>query len=255
MYEPHGWVRAPSDLSTVIWRYFKLPYFLDLVTSRELYFTRLDRFQDQSDGTLPRETAPLAKDRFTNLPIHPEDELTDFQMLIRDQNRLTRLGFYASCWYTRPVESDPMWRLYGQDIAVRTSVGSFCDCFRLEPSAVHIGKVHYYDFANEQAPTYGNTLSIAFNKSNEFEDERELRAVVTYLPAGWISGTPPYHELKDIHPDHRRIAVDLNALIESVSIAPGRFDEISTVVIETLERVGLSKPVRKSSLDRLPPIL
>lgn len=97
MYEPHGWVKTPTNPHVSIWRYFNYERFGDFRKSGCLHFARFDQFADPWEGVLPPETVALAKDRFRNAPINPGDELTDFQMLIRDVNRVNKLGSYASC--------------------------------------------------------------------------------------------------------------------------------------------------------------
>lgn len=100
-------------------------------------------------------------------------------------------------------ESDGMWRLYSHDgVAVRSTFHRLCASLVNEPESVYIGEIRYFDFRTEQPPTYGNTLAVAYYKRQEFEHERELRAVVVKTPTDWKSGSPPYEERRDVHPKY-----------------------------------------------------
>jgi hypothetical protein len=256
MYERHGWVRTPTNLDIPIWRYYKSHRFFDLLESGQLHLTRLDQFTDAFEGVLPPSTVPLAKDGFQHARRNPGDELTDWEMLVRDVNRLNKIGAYANCWYMNERESEGMWSRYGTNgIAIRSTFYDFVKSFRNEPKPVHVGEVVYLDFATEQPPTYGNTLAVAYNKRREFEHERELRAVVISPPADWTSGSPPYAEQRDTHPKGLKVAVDLDALIGRVYLAPGIPASVMEDVRAAMHRQGLGKPVLPSVLDERPTLL
>lgn len=256
MYERHGWVRTPTNRDIPIWRYFKPRRFFDLLESDELHFARLDQFTDAFEGVLPPSTVPLAKDGFRHAPRNPDDELTDWEMLARDINRLNKIGVYANCWYMNERESDGMWRLYGPDgIAVRSTFNRMVASLANEPHTVYVGEMVYLDFTTEQPPTYSNTLAVAYNKRREYEHERELRAVVVKPPAAWTSGSPPYAEQRNTHPNGLKISVDLDVLVERVYVAPGRPESFRDEIRAALEHYGLKKPVHHSVLDELPVLL
>jgi hypothetical protein len=50
----------------------------------------------------------------------------------------------------------------------------------------------------------------------------------------------------------KQIKVDLNALVSAVHLAPSSPKWLKEVIIETLQRFGLSTPCYQSSLDNLP---
>lgn len=256
MYESHDWVKTPTNPDIPIWRYFKYERFVDLIQSGRLHFARFDQFADPWEGVLPPDTVALAKDRFTNAPRTPGDELTDFQMLVRDVNRVNKLGSYANCWFMNEHESDGMWRLYSPEgVAVRSTFRRLCTSLANEPEPVHVGEIRYVDFRMEQPPTYGNTLAVAYYKRKEFEHERELRAVVVKPPADWTSGSPPYAERRDSHPKYMKVASDLDTLIDRVYISPGRPASFAEQVRGLLRQRRLDKPIAPSSLDDLPVLL
>ena len=56
MIKRHSYVQNEFDDGAVIWKYYKLPRFLDLIEKRKLFFTRVDKFSD------PNEFPIIAKD-------------------------------------------------------------------------------------------------------------------------------------------------------------------------------------------------
>ncbi len=255
MYKPHGWVRPPENVNAPMIRYFPLERFLDLLSSESLYFARLSQFSDAFDGILPKATKSLAKDRFTNLPRNPEDEFTDFEMLVRSNNRINRFYTYASCWYNSKFESDAMWKLYGSGgVAVQSTFARMRDSFAAAKEDVVIGEMTYFDFASFQPPTYGNTMAAPFFKRIECEHEREVRAVTVHQPEDWTHG-----DLTDDHisrqPLGLKIPAHLELLIEGIILAPGSTHSTSNELREKLSSIGISAPVRKSNLDDIPHLI
>ena len=256
MYVTHGWAKTPTDQNVSIWRYFRLDRFMDFVEHAQAHFARLDQFPDQFEGVLPSTTVSLPKDGFRNKPRNPEDTLTDFEMLIRDINRIGKLCTYANCWYTSEYESEAMWRLFGANgVAIRSSFARLCASFSEEMRSVYIGEMRYLDFRSEQPPTYGNTLAIAYYKRREFEHEREIRAVVVECPEDYQSGSPPYDTYQDIHPRGLKIATDLNMLIDGIVLAPGYTQAAEEQVSALMKQHGLDKPIMPSTLDDLPTLI
>jgi hypothetical protein len=256
LYEPHVWVRRPTDENVPIWRYLKTNRFIDLIDRRQLHFARFDQYPDPWEGVLPTETRALSNDHFRNVPIRPGDTLTDFEMYVRDVNRINKLCSYANCWFMNEHDSDAMWRLYAPEgVAVRSTLRRLCGSVAQEPEPVYVGEVVYFDFRTEQPPTYGVTLPVAFSKRRQYEHERELRAVIVKPPAEWTSGSAPYEEYRDVHPKFMKVPVELDILIERICLAPGSPEAFQVHVREAMRRHGLDKPIELSALDDRPDLV
>ncbi len=230
--------------------------FIDLIRTRQLYFARFDQFSDEWEGVLPPETKSLAKDGFTNLPRNPGDNLTDWETYVLRVNRTNKLCAYANCWYQSDHESEAMWQLYGHEgVAVKSTFGRLCDSVAMETEDVHIGEVNYIDFRYDQPSTYGNTLSVAFAKRNQFEHEREIRAVVVHMPPEFTCISPQYEGLLQSHPTYRRVAIDLDTLVDQILVAPGSSATFTEDVQAILASAGLNKQANTSSIDDRPKLL
>lgn len=256
MYKPHAWARSPRNPNVSIWRYFWLNRFINLIETGESHFARLDQFTDQFEGVLPPGTVALPKDGFTNTPRRPDDELTDFETHVRDVNRIGKLCTFANCWFSSEHESEGMWRLFGSEgVAIQSSYQRLCESFVNEPRSVYVGVMQYFDYRTMQPETYGNTLAIAFNKRIEFEHEREVRAVIVHQPDDWTTGSPPYEEYREQHPQGLKAVTDTGVLIDRVVLAPAISVSSRQQLLEAMEQRGLKKTVVHSVLDELPGLI
>lgn len=255
MYKQHGWVKPPKDANTPIIRYFRLNRFIDLLDSESLYFTRLSQFNDPYDGILPDGTKSLEKDHFTNLPRNPEDDLTDFEMLMRSINRTNRYCTYASCWYGNKHESAAMWELYGnQGIAIQSTFAGLRGSLSNTKDDVYIGEMTYFDFSAVQPPTYGNTLSAAYSKRIEYEYERELRAVIVRTPEEWTHGDLS-EELIARQPLGLRVPIDVGTLIQGIILAANTQVSALKVINDKLTSLGIVAPLKTSRLSEAPRLI
>lgn len=53
MYKTYRGFYEPTKKASLIWRYIDFTKFVDLVDSSQLYFSRLDKFEDPFEGTMP----------------------------------------------------------------------------------------------------------------------------------------------------------------------------------------------------------
>ena len=93
---------------TVIWRYYSIEKFLSLITTNQLFFASAPSFQDPFEG----DYGELAKQNI-------KEQYGDGQYL-RDYNtyEFLRAHTYMSCWHESEHESDGMWKIYGNGIAI-----------------------------------------------------------------------------------------------------------------------------------------
>ena len=143
---------------------------------------------------------------------------------------------FISCWHESDRESAAMWKLYAREhdgAAIKTDFRSLRDSLTgSEP--VHIGRVSYIDYQNTLI-NEGNAFDPYLCKRQEFEHEREVRAI-SLGPV--FSGM--YH------------TVDLRTLIKNVVIAPYAEDWFDKLVRSVASRYGLGDYVTRSSLAETP---
>jgi hypothetical protein len=184
------------DPATELRRYTSLYALEHMLRDEELRLTRVDRFEDQFEGSVPKQQIDDQLPAFSSvnamlmmgesvtaqvptggptLPRPINDPWT--RMTIR--RRVATRSAHASCWNWGD-ESEAMWRLYckddgvlGQGVALRSTFG------KLEGSIAHhnliIGRVVYRLY--HQGPAFNDDLDPFMHKRLGFECEREVRVL------------------------------------------------------------------------------
>lgn len=223
MHEKHPCFTPPEDPQAVIWRYVDLARFLSLLASRSLYFTRADLLGDPFEGTITKATVAA----YAN-PTSPTS-LPAFQESLRKLRESLRRNVAVSCWHVAERESTAMWSQYaarGSGIALRSTYARLVHSLRNWATPTYVGLVHYIDYDAETSEIGGNNLLLPFvHKRAEFSSEREIRAVISQIPAS------------DRGIDH------------SVAMVPGTLAPID--VAELVERVVVSPRMPDWELEAL----
>lgn len=88
-----------------VWRYMQLPQLLHLLAGETIWFSRLDKFDDPTEGSWSQGTFDFWK---KSNPWLTEDT---FRQFVAAEPRIRR-QMYASCWHENTSESLEMWRVY-----------------------------------------------------------------------------------------------------------------------------------------------
>jgi hypothetical protein len=160
----------------VIWRYMDFASFYSLVSTRGLFFRRLDKYPDQFEGALPEETKKYVFDNMAWM----FDSKTPGESIARFTSHLMEFntGTLSNSWVASPEEQYAMWKLClkgnTEGIAIRTTVDKLCKVLNGLPQQFHIGKVNYGPLTI--AETDYTTLAIC--KSSAYSYEHELRVLL-----------------------------------------------------------------------------
>jgi len=165
-------VKIPPD-EKVIWRYFDLIKFFDLINRNQLYLCRMDLFEDELEGKIP------IKDLNEKYPDHKLARInkgTDFSR--KDQ--------FASCWTMHPDESYMHWKVFSEKeygIAIKSTVEKFqLSIKKKDKYDVGYGEVEYINPSNSYL--FKRSLyQLYFQKRKPFEFEKEVR-ILSQLPIG-----------------------------------------------------------------------
>jgi hypothetical protein len=226
-----------ADKDAVIWRYFRPDRFVDVVTTRSLYFAAATQFEDRFEGAV----RVFARSR----PDEPDQPSTTFvDRAFAELRRLTKI----SCWHRAPHESDAMWRLYADShkgVALKTTVGKLHAAllpFRLAPTFgtedPWCGDVRYFDLSRNHANL--SMLERFFYKHQPFEWEREHRIAISLRMAEEFAVAVPKHGIS--------VGIKLDALVDSIMIGPGIRASDFDAVVAAAEESGLSGRVSMSTL-------
>lgn len=235
-------VNEPSNQDIKIWRYMSLSKFLQLLQSKELFFSRADQFEDPFEGTKSRldiqNTRELYREAF------PE-KFQEFEELFsagieKKIRRDLKEKVFISCWHMNNSESEGMWKLYGNDrenIAIQTTYNKLTEV--AISSSYHnmsIGMVDYVAY-NTPIQSINNNICIPFfYKREAFRHEQEVRMVIINLEVGGrCNGLP--------------VPVDLNSLIDNIYVSPLAAPWFLEVIKDICEKYELSSDrVRQSDL-------
>lgn len=178
---------------TSVWRYLTLSAVIATIETRRLRLTRIDRFQDPFEGSVPKKQiedqntrligAASSRTMMNSVAAHypgmarlmPPDE--DPWSRIRRLRRARTRSAHASCW-SACDESEALWRLYcaddgclGVGVALRTTLA------RLEASVaaldLYVGPITYLPY--HEAPAFTDEMDSLLHKRHGFAAERELR--------------------------------------------------------------------------------
>jgi hypothetical protein len=212
---------------TPVWRYLSLSAVITTIKKRQLRLTRVDRFKDRFEGSVPKaqidEQLPLFSSRMTTtqqpggLP-PPTDE--DPWVRITRLRRARTRSAHASCW-SASDESEPLWRLYcaydgchGVGVALRTTLA------RLEASVgahdLYVSPIKYLPY--HKAPSFADPMDALLHKRHGFEAERELR-LLKFDEAHYNALVPKGASVPELH---EHICVDwvFSDVVDEIVVSP-----------------------------------
>ena len=223
--------------------------FVSILENRALFFARADKLGDPFEGSVPKKNIDLLSD----------EERAMYAPVMQQLPRFTLI----SCWHESTHESEAMWKLYSSTqggIAIKTRFESFVNSFRID-ERLHIGRVQYLDYDSDQIPEV-DPLSPYLHKRRSFEHEREVRAIIQYLPTGlnriesglniWNISEDEIATWQDIRAFGDYYEVDLNLLIQEIVVDPFAPEWLLDLVNLVAERYELDAPINKSRLAESP---
>lgn len=171
------------DGGVPVMRYMSLAQLVSVLVKSSLPLTRVDRFRDKFEGSVPKrqvddqipifsdESAQFFQDEYT-----PPTETTqpkDMNAEVARWRRALARSAHASCWRWGP-ESEGMWRLYcgeREGVALKTTFS------RLEASVAGanllVGRVQYWNYA--AGAGFTDDLDALMFKREGFDFEQEVR--------------------------------------------------------------------------------
>jgi len=237
--------------------------YVAMLNDGALYFARLDTLGDPFEGSLSKSNYELlrqierAGEASGKLP--PDWRGRYFDVLMGSTRR-ARKQCYVSCWHMNSAESEAMWRLYsssGYAIAVVTTYAQLACALpsEFEPSEYsgpYLGVVRYADHQTDATPS-GNIFDPVMHKRPSFQHEQECRAVLwRHGPRNRRTAEPLPESVIDAYASGVRLCVELQKLIQRVTVSPHAPSWFATSVKDVTQRYGLGFPVEQSSLNLLP---
>lgn len=250
MYKEHGDFMPPEDENQIIWRYIDFIKFVDLLSTKELFFTRIDKFDDPYEGSNTIATIN-SRDEWFDMKVKlgefsQESAKSTKEILIKNYVE-QRKKMAVNCWHMNDYESDAMWKLYSNKnagIAIKSTYFKLKESFNKSNITIYIGKVNYVDYKKD-ITKWGNGFIPILLKSISFKHEYELRAVI------WSLGENNDKYCDPIN-NGIRIKVDIDVLIEEIYLAPNTQDWIKALIRDVMKKYKLDKPIKSSFFDGKP---
>lgn len=257
--------RLPMDEGIELRRYITLDALVDILRSSQLRLTRVDRFEDHFEGSIPkkefdnqvaifssRNAAQMmgVAAHYSGMNLPPRSNLDIWREMTLRRRAKTRSA-HASCW-TAGHESEAMWRLYcakGQGVALQSTLG------RVEASVsshdLFVSPIRYRYY--HEGDAFTDELDPLMHKRLGFSYEREVRLLkydeshYLKLAASLTSGDPNTETPPELR-EHIFLDWSLSQVIQTITISPYADEayekrvkeEITLIDASLLERVELS---------------
>lgn len=246
MIERHECFPAPADENLKLWRYMDLSKYLDLIQSRTLYFSRIDRLGDPFEGSSTTATAEAVRQQVLGSGMPPEDLNRLFSNLAT-VNKMALNENFVSCWHGANYESAAMWKLYSQSVDAVAIQSLYSRLASELPDCACMGCVEYLDY-DSAVISQLNMFTKMMRKRRSFEHEREIRAVI-WKRSDRIDGDISKDGRVVFHQTGALVNVDLNAIVEAVYVSPHAPSWFFDVVANVTKTYGLSAQVKQSALS------
>jgi hypothetical protein len=245
MYEPHESFPQPPDESVKVWRFMNFTKFVDLLHSRQLYFTRPDRFGDPFEGSWPKQVV----DRRVTWIAGVHERFRPNNDNLAAMNQLYIKHHAVNCWHMNEHESEAMWKLYvmgNEGVAVQSTYKRLRESFT-GTELVHLGIVRYLDYETEEFKA-NSILTPFMHKRKSFEHEKEVRAVIPT----WKTYPAPVNLFNDTISHGLKVNIDLVKLVELVYIPPTAQPWFAELVKAVIDKYGFNFPVVPSKMAEQP---
>lgn len=211
----------PTD-DLVIVKYMDLTKFISLLSTKSLFFCRLDKLEDQFEGVT---AAANFQHRVDWYKYHREtgffvERMSDEQIIaeVKEQyvsERKMKSRFLVNCWNKKQHESAALWKIYSdfnKGIMIESSILNLKECLKKSKPELFLSEIKYLDYAKERMPD-GNIFNPVIHKQNAYSYEDEVR-LIRFIDDGKFSWDNQKVQ-EGIY-----IKCDLNILIEKIVLSP-----------------------------------
>jgi hypothetical protein len=238
-------------------KYLDLTKFISILQRRAMFFCRMDKLEDQFEGT-------TAKRNF-DLRVKYKQELRDsgfYEIDMPDDRIIKEVKEYyewekkskslncINCWNNSSTESAALWKIYSdfsKGIMIKSSVLAVVKSFEKSKDEIFISEVEYLDYDNDTMPD-GNTFFPLIHKQLAYNYEKEVRLIYNIQPdKGW-----DFDWSKEEINEGKYIECDPNHLIKEIILSPYSPKWYFDLIEDISNKYGLNIPIKKSKLSILP---
>lgn len=244
----HSSFIKPKEQNQKIWRYIDFTKLVDLLNSESLYFTRLDRFNDIFEGSVPLKTAeyrriPIRQVIVDGIEIESSQDVKHHE----ESEKKYRENYGVNCWHMNDHESAAMWKLYlksNEGIAIQSNYTRLNNVLKKSKFDFFIGTVNYIDYENDNI-IFENSFMPIVHKRKSFLHENELRAIIP------IEAPGNYNKI-NLQSGGCKIKINLTDLVENIFISPDSPKWMTDLVSDTCKKFGYNFNIINSNLNNQP---
>jgi hypothetical protein len=262
-------LQYPENFEIKVRRYMSLAMLLDLVTTRQLFFSQCSTLDDWYESAWPNREFETQLRHCARL--HPDWTEQRVRQACKERGQRIRENTYVSCWCAAEKELDAMWKLYcrpqEQGIAIQTSYRALHASITDDPSPVAPPcLVQYMDYENGiyHRPGMPDTLTdksyllpendflpVGF-KREAFEFEHEVRLYILDFPVGVADPWDFPTAFPNESCNGKRVLVESSTLVREIVVSPYADRWFVNVVEEVLRHFMPSAHLQISTMSSRP---
>ena len=234
-------------------KYLDLTKYISLLQRQSLFFCRLDKLEDQFEGTTSKANFDskvkflkyLRDSGFFTVPL-PDDKIIDNVNKQYEVEKRFKSIFCVNCWNKYETESAALWKIYSdfnKGIMIKSSISRLEKSFELEETEIQLSEIHYLDYKKERMPD-GNKNYPIIHKTKAYSYEDEVRLIYHLKQPYWDMDWTKEEVEEGIY-----IKTDLNELIEEIIIGPYSPKWFFKLIQDISNKYGLDKTIIKSILS------
>ncbi len=246
----------PIERTETLVKYLDLAKFLSLLKRKSFFFCRLNKLEDQFEGTTAKKNyeSRINWYRWCNTQVESgtfsrvltEDEILQKVNEYYDfENRIKALTC-VNCWNNNQIESAALWKIYsdnGQGIRLKTTVQKLIDSLTGATPEIRISRINYIDYSNDTMDD-GNTMFPIIHKHHAYHYEEEVRLIhEVKAEKGFVHDWKKEESEFGIY-----VPVDMTNLIDEIVVGPFSKPYIFEIIQDLCVKYDIKSEIRKSEL-------
>lgn len=236
------------SFNSVFWRYLTLSKYIDLLTSKSVYFSRADFFDDPFEGIIYEINKHRNNEYISKKDKYKIDMSLNFDFDIKHDLE----NNFINCWHFGKYESQAMWDLYlnnNEGLAIKTTHKKLLNCLSKN---VIVEKVRY----TSNIQRLGSVLYPNWDvknrfliKDEQFIHEKEVRCIIDLqkIDEDFKSKLIPLSVNDQVV--GYRLNIDLIELLDEIVFPPNTPDFVIDSIISITNKYIEFDNFRKSKYD------
>ena len=233
-------------------KYLDITKFISLLYKQSLFFCRLDKLEDQFEGTTAKPNYDIRvkwyqrTNHLMDEPLTDEGILKNVEEMYEFEKKLKAINC-VNCWNKYSGESAALWKIYSdfsKGIMIKSSICKLEKALEKSDKEIRLSEIKYLDYNKESMPD-GNSMYPIIHKQKAYYYEEEVRLIYQIMPeVGW-----EYDWAKEEVQEGFYIQAELNELIEEIIIGPYSPNWFLKLIEDISNKYGLTMPINKSQFS------